>query len=101
MCKSCGCAAGNNLQLELQVRIEAERNGLKNLYARLIGAPGILQVTMDEGSGQVLVDFSPQRTSQQNIENLVAEAGVGVISAQLRALAHQHGIVAFIKRITG
>lgn len=101
MCKTCGCAAGNTMQLELHVQSDGERIGLQNLYARLMGAPGILHVNVDESTGQVLADFSPQRTSRQDIENIVTEYGVEVISAEVRGLAHQHGVVVFLKRILG
>lgn len=101
MCKSCGCAASNNMQLALRVQSGETQNGLQQLRARLMGAPGVLHVEVDESAGRVLVDFSPQRTSQQEIEMVVDEYGVKVISAEMRELAHQHGVVAFFKRMVG
>ena len=100
MCKTCGCGDSATMQIELHVK-NGGQSGLQTLYAGLMGAPGILHVQVDESTGQVLADFSPQRTSQQNIENLVAESGYEVISAELREPVHHHGVVAFIKRAFG
>jgi len=101
MCRTCGCGAGHTIQLELQVRDGDGRTGLQFLHDRLMGSPGILQVNVDEGSGKVLADFNPQRTSRQEVEDVVAEAGYAVVNSQIREMDHQHGITAFLKRIVG
>jgi hypothetical protein len=89
------------MQLELHVQSDAERSGLQNLYARLMGAPGILHVTVDADAdvGEVLVDFSPQRTSRQDIENIIAGDGYKITSSEVRERAHRHCAVAFLKGI--
>ena len=100
MCKTCGCAAGTQ-QLWLQVKGNEQPLGLQSLCADLIGAPGVLQVTTDEKSGQLTVDFNPQRTSQQELEQRVTGMGYTIDNAELRAPAHHHSISGFFKRILG
>ena len=100
MCKTCGCAAGTH-QLWLEVRRNEQTIELQSLYTGLIGAPGVLQVTTDEKSGQVTIDFNPQRTSQQELEQRVAGLGYEMTGAEVRTPPHQHSISGFFKRILG
>ena len=100
MCKTCGCAAGTQ-QLWLEVRRNEQTIELQSLYTDLIGAPGVLQVTTDEKSGQVTIDFNPQRTSQQEIEQRITGLGYTIDHVEVRELAHQHSISGFFKRILG
>ena len=101
VCKTCGCAGGAVCQLELLVNAGSsdEPMGLGTLSARLLGAAGLLHVSVDETSGQVLADFNPLRTSQQDIEAIVNGYGYEVISSKVNELPHQHGVVVFLKRI--
>ena len=101
MCKTCGCGEGAAMQLELHVKSAGEKKPLQILYVLLMGAPGILHVKVDDISGQVLADYSPLKTSKQDLENFVIESGYEVVSAQVRELEHQHGVVAFLKRVLG
>ena len=100
MCKTCGCAAGTQ-QLWLEVSQNEQSAGLQRLYADLIGAPGVLQVTTDEKSGQVTIDFNPQSTSQQELELRVTESGYAMTGAKIRTPAHQHSISGFFKKLLG
>jgi hypothetical protein len=100
MCKTCGCAAGTQ-QLRFQVKGNEQPIELQTLYTDLIGAPGVLQVTTDEKSGQLAVDFNPQRTSQQELEQRLTGLGYTIDNVELRAPAHHHSISGFFKRILG
>lgn len=100
MCKTCGCAATTQ-QLCLKVKGKRESAGFRTLYDSLLGAPGILHVEMDEKSGQVLVDFSPQRNTRHVVEDIVGEQGYIVLEAEVRNIVHQHGVSGLIKRILG
>ena len=101
MCRTCGCAEGATMQLELHVKKDGGQDGLQSLYVRLMGAPGVLHVKVDESSGQVLADYSPQKTSRQDIETLVTGCGYEVTGAEVREPEHRHGVVALIKRVFG
>ena len=101
MCRTCGCGNGATMRLELYVEDSDGRCGPQRLHARLMGAPGVLHVKVDENAGQVLADFNPQQTSAQKLETLAAEAGYAVISSEIREMAHQHGITAFLKKALG
>ena len=100
MCKTCGCAAGTQ-QLWLEVSQNEQSTGLQRLYADLIGAPGVLQVTTDEKSGQVTIDFNPQSTSQQELEQRVTQSGYAMTGTEIRTPAHQHSISGFFKKLLG
>lgn len=100
MCKTCGCAAGTK-QLRFQVKRNEQPLGLQSLSAELIGAPGVLQVEIEEQSGQLSVDFNLQRTSQQEIEQLITGLGYRIDNVEVREPAHQHSISGFFKRILG
>jgi hypothetical protein len=99
VCKTCGCAAGNNMQLELHVRIDEKQSGLQNLHSRLMGEPGILHVEVDQSSRVVLIDFSPKRITQQDVSAAVSGYGAEIVSSQVRELEHRHGVTAFLKRM--
>ena len=101
MCKTCGCGNGAAMQLELYVEDHDGRCRPQTLHARLMGAPGVLHVKVDEDAGRVLADFNPQQTSAQELERLAVEAGYAVRRAEIREMDHQHGITAFLKRIAG
>lgn len=100
MCKTCGCAAGTQ-QLRFQVKRNEQPIDLQALYTDLIGAPGVLQVETEEKSGQLSVDFNPQRTSQQELEQLITGLGYAMDNVEIRTPAHQHSISSFFKRILG
>jgi hypothetical protein len=100
MCKTCGCAAGTQ-QLRALVKKKDQPNDLQALYTALLGAPGVLQVTTEEASGQLAVDFNPQRTSQQEIEQQIAGLGYEIVNAEIRDPGHHHSISGFFKRILG
>jgi len=100
MCKTCGCAAGTQ-QLWLEVRKNEQTIELQSLYTDLIGAPGVLQVETEEHSGQLTVDFNPQRTSQQEIEQRITGLGYTIDHVEVRTPAHQHSISGFFKKLLG
>lgn len=99
MCKTCGCASGSTMQLELQVRRGGEEAGLQELYAKIMGSPGILHVTVDEEAGKLVADFNPQRTSRRDVEAIITQSGYGIFRSQVREPAHPHGVTAFLERI--
>ena len=101
MCKTCVCAADTQ-QLWLQFKEPDRSPGLQALRDGLLSAPGVLQATLDAidaESSQLILDFNPQRTTQQELEQLVVTAGYTPQSVELRQLEHKHGISSFIKRI--
>lgn len=100
MCKTCGCAAGAQ-QLRFQVKRHEQPIELQELYTDLIGAPGVLQVEIEEKSGQLTVDFNPLRTSQQELEQRITGLGYAINNVEVRTPAHQHSISGFFKRILG
>lgn len=100
MCKTCGCAAGAQ-QLRFQVKRNEQPIELQALYTDLIGAPGVLQVEIEEQSAQLSVDFNPQRTSQQDIEQLINGLGYTIDNVEVREPTHHHSISGFFKRILG
>jgi len=100
MCKTCGCAAGAQ-QLRFQLKRNDQQLELQALYADLLGAPGVLQVEIEEKSAQLSVDFNPQRTSQQQIEQLITGLGHTIDTVEVREPAHHHSISGFLKRILG
>ena len=100
MCKTCGCAAGTQ-QLRFQVKRNEQPIEMQALYTDLIGAPGILQVEIEEQSGQLSVDCNPQRTSQQEIEQRITGLGYTIDNAEVRTPPHHHSISGFFKRILG
>ncbi len=98
MCKTCGCAAGTK-QLRFHVKRNEQPIELQTLYTDLIGAPGVLQVETEEKTGQLSVDFNPQRTSQQEIEQRVTGLGYAIDNVEVNEPAHHHSISGFFKRI--
>ena len=100
MCKTCGCAAGTQ-QLRFQIERNDQQLELQALYTDLIGAPGVLQVEPEEESGQLAVDFNPQRTSQQEIEQRITGLGYTINNVEFREPSHHHSISGFFKRILG
>ena len=101
MCKTCGCAADTQ-QLWLQFKEPDRSPDLQALRNSLLGAPGVLQATLtavDAEASQLILDFNPQRTTQQELEQLVVTAGYTPQAAELRPAGHKHGISSFIKRI--
>lgn len=101
MCKTCGCSADTQ-QLWLQFKDTGQAPGLRALRDGLLSAPGVLQATLDAidaESSQLVLDFNPQHTTQQELEQLVAAAGYTPQAVELRQLEHKHGISSFIKRI--
>ena len=101
MCKTCGCAAGTQ-QLRFQIEDTGRAPGLRALRDGLLSAPGVLQATLDAidaESSQLVLDFNPQRTTQQELEQLVAASGYTPQSVELRQFEHKHGISSYIKRI--
>lgn len=100
MCKTCGCAAGAQ-QLRLRVQNSVQSVELQKLNMDLIGAPGVLQVTIDEKSSQISVDFNPQRTTQQELEQRVTGFGYAIETVELVEAVHQHSISGFFKKLLG
>ena len=100
MCKTCGCGTGAQ-QLRFRVQNSSQQGDLQKLNTNLIGAPGVLQVTTDEKTGQISVDFNPQRSSQQELEQRITGAGYTIESVELAEATHQHSISGFIKKLLG
>lgn len=98
MCKTCGCAAGTN-QLRILVSENSQAQRLPVLRDSLIGAAGVLQVTIEEKPSQVVLDYNPQRTTQQELEQLVISAGYTLEKVEFLQPEHQHSISGFIKRL--
>jgi hypothetical protein len=100
MCKTCGCAAGTQ-QLRFQVSKNEQSLEIQALYKDLIGVTGVLQVTTDEKTGQISVDFNPQRATQPELEQRITGAGYTIESVELVEAPHQHSISGFFKKLLG
>lgn len=100
MCKTCGCSDGTLRLLDLTIRSDGADDEVLSLGPRLLGLQGVLHVR-EEKEGRFLVDFDPRLTSPQILADFAAGCGFIVTGAAVRETEHRHGVVAFLRRMTG